>query len=140
MKKLYGTITKTCATKGKTMSKGIPTSGLCSKNEGPYTGILFDEKVKMKTPKGKVRTFRILIYQAFNAMGLIGSEMNGVLILDVDFKKVICDEIEKQSSGYNGASAAQVEMAENLVKMGWTMFVKFVNGHPRARFHLIEDA
>ena len=59
-----------------------------SNHIGPYTGISYDQTVTITRPangrkqKASERTFRIAIYGAYNAMGLIGSECNGIVILD----------------------------------------------------------
>lgn len=55
---------------------------------------------------GKMK-FRVLGYSAYNAFGLIGSECNGIAILNENEKSVITDEIAKQSSGYFGPSKEQ---------------------------------
>lgn len=76
-----------------------------TKSIGPYTFVSKEETRSFETPDG-VRTFRFLIYGAYNAMGLIGSEKNGIAILDEDKVAVLCDEIAKEISGYNQPSAA----------------------------------
>ena len=107
-------------------------AGLVSNNVGPYTGVELDVPTVFDTPTGP-RKFRLITYQAFNAMGLIGSECNGVAILDEDNMAVVCDEIEKQSSGWCGASVAQKNKLQELCKMSWTEFQEFVNNHSRTR-------
>jgi len=108
---------------------------LTSKNIGPYIGVQYDKIVAFDTPTGK-RKFRFLIYQAYNAFGLIGSERNGVAILDEDKKSVICDEICKQNSGWMGVSPNQVKMAEGLIGMDWENFKFFVNSNPRTKYEI----
>ncbi len=108
-------------------------NGILAKREGPYRGIQFDETVTITTPDGTERTFRILTYQAFDAHGLIGSECNGILILDEDEKKVVCDEILKQSSGYFGASKEQFKKADEIIKMKWGEFTLFLSEERNTR-------
>lgn len=109
--------------------------GLVAKREGPYRGIQFDETVSFETPDG-TRTFRVLTYQAYDAFGLIGSECNGIVILDEDGKHVLCDEIAKQSSGYNGASPEQIIIARSLVDATWAEFRDVININPRTRYEI----
>jgi hypothetical protein len=58
---------------------------------------------------------RILGYSAYNAMGLIGSECNGIAILNDTEKSVITDEIGKQDSGYFGPSEKQKALFDEIV-------------------------
>jgi hypothetical protein len=85
------------------------------------------------TPDETERTFRILTYQAFDAHGLIGSECNGILILDEDEKKVVCDEILKQDSGYFGASHDQLHKADEITRMKWGEFVQLLSEQRNTR-------
>jgi len=98
-------------------------------NVGPYTGVSAD---KTKTFKNG-RTFRFIIYGAYNALGLIGSECNGVAVLDNDNRTVVCDEIAKTGSGWYGSTPDQKEAFAKLLKMGWKKFQELINKHPRTR-------
>lgn len=94
---------------------------------GQYMGVSRDETV------GR---YRIMVYAALNCMGLIGSERNGIAVVDDDDKCVICDEIGKEDSGYFGPSQQQLTMWETLVKMAQTKpaaFCEFINEQPRCR-------
>ena len=102
------------------------------KQVGPFMGVSFDKVKKFRNG----RAFRILVYQAYNAFGLIGSECNGVAILDENKKSVVCDEIEKQSTGYFGASERQMKVAATIASMDWVQFRIFVNDCPRLRFSI----
>ena len=125
--------------------------GIGAKQVGPFMGVQFDEKVSFKTRKDGgtyERNFRIITYQAYNAFGLIGPEYNGVsahryehrracvAVLDEDQKKVLCDEIEKESTGYFGVSEAQTKKAEWLSGVKWGEFRRFINNHPRKRYDI----
>ena len=100
---------------------------------GPFMGVQLDKPIEFK--KGK-RKFRVIVYAAYNAFGLIGPESNGVAILDDDNKKVVCDEIAKETSGYFGASQRQLATAESICKLSWKEFQSFVNANPRLRFSI----
>ena len=106
---------------------------------GPYVGISYDRTVVFHQDDESItRTFRLLIYGAFNALGLIGSECNGIVILDVDQLVVLCDEIAKISSGYFGPDVVQIKTFNELAESSWDEFREFVNTHPRSRGTLDE--
>lgn len=94
---------------------------------GQYMGVSRDTSV------GRLR---IILYAALNANGLIGPEFNGIAVLDEKDKQVVCDGINRESSGYFGPSTAQTTMWESLVKMAKdkpTTFLTFVNDQPGCR-------
>jgi hypothetical protein len=80
------------------------------------------------------RNFIVAIYGAYNAHGLIGSECNGIVILDDDEKNVVLDEHAKADTGYYGASAQQRAEFEKIVAMSPDAFEIFVQSNPRSRF------
>ena len=80
------------------------------------------------------RSFRLVLYGAYNAMGLIGSECNGVAILDEDKLQVLADEIGKIDSGYYGPSKDQVATYDRMMAMSWPEFQVLVNESGRNRY------
>jgi hypothetical protein len=98
------------------------------KQVGPYMGVSFD-----KTVNHGSSTFRIITYQAFNAQGLIGSEYNGIAILDEDKMEIIVDNIACGPSGYFGVTAAQNAEAERISNMSFSDLSDLVNSSSRAR-------
>lgn len=107
---------------------------LVKHSEGPYMYISQEKTVTFKGG-GDKRTFRFLLYGAFNAMGLIGSECNGILILDEDKTRVLADEIAIEGSGYFGPSMKQVAVFKELTEeMNWPQFRTFINSHARTRY------
>lgn len=62
------------------------------KKFGPFEAVTHD----VTRPDG----YRILVSGAYNAMGLIGPEMNGIAILDENRKQVVADCIGRQPSGW----------------------------------------
>lgn len=112
-------------------------SGLHNKNVGPYTGVQFDKIVKFRFSHntGRItRTFRVITYQAYNAMGLIGSEYNGICILDDDHLLVILDNHALADTGWFGVSRRQIEEFNKITtRMTWNMFRDFCDNHPRSR-------
>lgn len=119
--------------------KAINTHGLVAKNLPPYMGIQRDQTITF-TVQDKPRLFRVFSYQAYNAYGLIGSELNGIAIADEDRKTIVCDGICRQSSGFFGASQDQYDEFERIVAFTWEQFRDYVNAHPRARERLEGDS
>jgi hypothetical protein len=100
--------------------------------EGPYIGISRDGKRTFENG----RTIRFLIYGAYNAGGLMGSECNGILILDEDNKRVLADEICKEQSGYFGPSEHQIKSWGIFMICDWETLCDIVNNSNRARYPL----
>ncbi len=105
---------------------------IVAKSIMPYMGVEFDRTVEFKVGRSK-RTFRIWTYQAYNAGGLIGPEFNGIAIADHGRRALVCDGIMCQSSGYFGASKAQLTEAERIAGLPWDQFRAFVNAAPNLR-------
>ena len=59
-------------------------------NVGPYTKVVRDSKW---TPDGSPVEIRGIIYGAYNAHGLIGSEYNGIALFDETNLQVITDNV-----------------------------------------------
>jgi hypothetical protein len=100
---------------------------------GPYVGVTRDRVIKFKAGR-KSRSFRVIIFGAYDAFGLIGPEFNGIAILDEDQRAVLCDRIACESSGYFGPSPAQLGEFDRLAGLDWPSFREFVNGHDRTRY------
>lgn len=104
------------------MSSGI-------KNQiGPYR--YADDALGEKSFGG--RLFKIVIAGAFDA-GIVGSECNGIVILDENNESVVLDEHFKEVSGYNGPSARQKAEFKRIMDMDWPEFSKFCRENPRFR-------
>lgn len=102
---------------------------------GPYTGVTRDKTIKFKVGR-KSRAFRVLVYGAYNAYGLIGSEKNGIAVLDEDNRSVLCDEITREDSGYFGPSNRQLESFNGITSMPWAEFRGLINAHNRTRYKI----
>ncbi len=101
---------------------------------GPYhyaDGAIQD--IELDKSDGSKRHFKLVIAGAYNAYGLIGSECNGILILDDDNKLVILDEHARADSGYYGPTNHQIDEFEKLCKMDYEQFMAFCRSHPRSR-------
>jgi len=103
-----------------------------NQNIGPYTSVSCEIK---RTFKGHGE-YRIAIYGAYNAYGLIGPEKNGLVVLDETKRAVLCDEIEKADSGYFGPTKGQYEAMAAFKAMKWPEFREFINTHNRARYSI----
>jgi hypothetical protein len=80
------------------------------------------------------RSFRVVLYGAYDAFGLIGSECNGIAILDEDHREVLTDEIAIEATGYFGPSESQVRVFETITGLKWAEFKEMVNTSRRRRF------
>lgn len=70
----------------------------------------------------------IAIYGAYDAMGLIGSEKNGIVVLNNTRKAVVTDGIagDPRGSGWYGTASNQVQTFNALVKLSPSAFLKYV--------------
>lgn len=94
---------------------------------GPYVGVSRDVK------RGR---YRILVYGAYNAMGLIGSEHNGICVLDDQDLRVVADRLAQVSSGYYGPSPLQIKAFEHLLTCSPQKFADYINRSGRNRFDI----
>lgn len=83
--------------------------------------------------------YRILLSGAYNASGLIGSEYNGIVVLDEEAKQVVTSCVGRKNSGWygenGGPSSEQVRLFNTLKSAGPVEFAALVNdlGSARAR-------
>lgn len=100
---------------------------------GPFEFIRENKVVNY--PNGE--SFRFVIYGAYNAMGLIGPEQNGIAILNEKEMNVICDQIGILPSWYHGNTPSTLlKEFVRLTNLSFSEVTKFVNSHPRARYEL----
>lgn len=76
---------------------------------GPYMGIVADATKTIRVA-GAPRKFRVLAYTAYNAMGLIGTECHGLVVLDEDRKQVVADEMGVGVVGYPACDPAPLKL------------------------------
>lgn len=89
-----------------------------------YENISASHEVQMT----KSQRFLIIVYGAYNAYGLIGTEKNGIAILDMNNKIVIADEIFIGKSGEE-----QREEASRCAALSWKEFCAYVNEQETSR-------
>lgn len=95
---------------------------------GQYTMVAGDKALKFGN-----RTFRVVLYGAYNAYGLIGTENNGIAVLDEDSARVVLDGHLPQDTGSFGPSEEQVLEWNRICGLGGYEFVEFCNSHPMCR-------
>lgn len=78
-------------------------------------------------------SYVIGIAGAYNAFGLIGSEHNGIFILDDDAKRVVLDQHLPIDSGYHGPSSEQRTELERICDLPTPAFRNFIRNHERSR-------
>lgn len=98
---------------------------------GPYTWVSAD------VTRGR---YRLVVYGAFNAFGLIGSEKNGIAILDNVDRCVVADELFKADSGYFGPSSTQIRALQNMLECKPKDFCNIVNSSGRNRHNIYPDS
>lgn len=77
--------------------------------------------------------YLIGIAGAYNAFGLIGSEHNGIFVLDDTNKAVVLDRDTPQSSGYHGPSQAQWDRLKHFCTCDEGDFIDLIQHNPRSR-------
>jgi hypothetical protein len=79
----------------------------------------------------------ILLSGAYNALGLIGPEMNGIAILNDSRKGVVLDMEAQASSGwypgFGGPTKKQQKRFEELATMENHAIIAWIRSHPRYR-------
>jgi len=95
---------------------------------GPYVGVSRD------FTRGR---YRILIYGAFDAYGLIGSERNGIAVLDNEDRLVVADDLGLTDSGWFGPTKHQQQLADWLRICPPDAFAEYINSSGRNR-HVVD--
>lgn len=112
------------------MSDGT-TIATRNENVGPYMYTRGDHR--------RDDGYRIVLYGAYNAMGLIGTEYNGIAVLDDNRTEVWCDNICRAQGWYHESAEpneAQKLVFDNLKAMPTEEFVAFVNAQERCRYRV----
>lgn len=86
--------------------------------------------------------YRLILYGAYNAMGLIGSEFNGIAVLDNNRMQVWCDNIggDGTRTGWyraeDEAPAHLQHLFNYLAMLPHEAFIKAINGESRCRYEV----
>ena len=119
----------------KPVAGKYPAGIACKCNLLPFVGVEWEHKRTF--PNGK--RAHIIAYRAYNAMGLIGSECNGVAVVALPSDRrrkggqVITDELGCISSGWSGLTQEQLDLAYKLAVCTWEEFSEIVNASPKRR-------
>lgn len=97
---------------------------------GPYMGVSHD------VTRGR---YRLMVYGAYNAFGLIGSEHNGIAVLDNQDMCVVADRLFQQDSGYYGPSQRQLDALRFLQTCTPDQFCAAINESGRNRHDVTAD-
>lgn len=95
-------------------------------NMGPLTGITH-RRCRRFSSKGETRTFYVVLHMAYNAGGLIGTEANGVAVLDGDARDVLVASHGATASGYYGPTQVQIDEWDRVCRMTYAQLREFVN-------------
>lgn len=87
----------------------------------------------------KTDNFIIGYATAYNAFGLIGSECNGIFVLNESRKTVVLDEHMRADTGYFGPTQAHLRELDRLEHLPDQEFVDFVCAHPRTRLESLSE-
>jgi hypothetical protein len=88
---------------------------------------------KLARIKCKGIEYLVAISGAYNAMGLIGPEFNGIVVINETRKGVVLDRHACADSGYLGATSMQLAEFRRILKMSAVEFLTFCTTHPRYR-------
>ena len=107
------------------MSTYNPISG----RVGQY---LHDGNLFSRMAAGK--TYTVGFSTAYAAMGLIGSEINGIFVLNEDDFEVVLDQHLRVDSGWFGPQKQHFDELARLKALSDKDFLAWVRQHPRARY------
>jgi hypothetical protein len=110
-----------------------------TKNVLPYMYVPVENDKVVQYEGGQ--KLRFIVYGAYNAMGLIGTESNGVAILNENELNVVADEIGKTGSFVFSNSNIQVpknlkNIFNELTSMTFEQVKAYVNSTHRRRYSL----
>lgn len=95
-----------------------------SKRHGQFVGVSHKHEFQHGDQQ-----FTLLIYGALDVFGLIGSEYNGLVLINETTKKVMQREMFRESTGYFGPSANQRRRFRQMQDWSpeqWTEFLQLL--------------
>ena len=107
----------------------MPYIDICSPNVDSYSGVFHDETFTTGDHQ-----FRIIAYRAYNAMGLYGSEVNGIALLSVTDSRVILDHHNKKLSGYSMHAPSFHAECQRIASMDPSELRDFIAKNDRSRY------
>lgn len=117
------------------MAQRLIDDGLCVRplpkqgagRVGQFMGVVRDQYRKVGA-----KTYRVLVYSAYNAQGLVGSENNGIAVVSDEDREVIADCLGVATAG-SAPTAAQLALFDKLLACSDDEFKMTVNTSGRAR-------
>lgn len=104
-------------------------------NFGPY----YNVQAAMQLTFDKQHVYIVGIAGGYNARGLIGTECNGIFILDDVRKAVLADELACQRGCFLETSREQQALYDKLAQLTWAEFRDYVNAQSRSRYKLLDE-
>lgn len=80
----------------------------------------------------------LVLYSALSAFGLIGTEHNGIAVIDMQAKAVVLRDFAAVESGMNGPTVTQYALFNRLVMMDDEDFMRWLHD-PMHLFHKRRD-
>jgi hypothetical protein len=99
---------------------------------GPYYNVQSATRLVF----GKKHSYVVGIAGGYNANGLIGTEHNGIFVLDDTLKRVVVDEICCDSGCFQEVTRDQQTTYNWLCQTGWSEFRDFINAQDNLRYKL----
>ena len=103
---------------------------ICTPRKGQFMGVRSERRRKILGGKVEVSMF---VYCAYNAMGLIGSEMNGVAVLDETGLSVVTDGLARAESGYSCPTPEQLALLDRMETCSEDELREIILSSPRFR-------
>ena len=98
---------------------------------GEGSGYVRIHRLARRTIRGE--NLLLGIAGAFSAYGLVGSEHNGIFLLNESKGEVVLDRDTEVGSGFYGAAPSQLRQYERLQSLGPDDFLRWALEHPRCR-------
>ena len=107
--------------KNNTIQVFSDDAGIHGPRLGQYVGIR-----RQFTRTINKKKILVAIYSAYDALGLIGSEYNGVVVLNATDMKVVMDGEGRCESGWFGSTSKQRHIFDQLVTMIKPQFLRYL--------------
>lgn len=121
-----GATVKQRSTRGWTLIQGVRRIPV-----GRGSGYAMIHRLARREVRGEMML--IGIAGAYDALGLIATEANGIFVLNETRQEVVLDEHAKASSGYYGASPSQLREYELATSLSPVEFIRWARANPRCR-------
>jgi hypothetical protein len=96
---------------------------------GPLIGVTHRKKLVF----GKGKVYTVVIHGGYNALGLFGSECNGIGVIDETSCSVLVADHGRQPTGYFGPLQRQIDEWNLVCSFNYEQLREFVNSNPQAR-------